>query len=251
MAQTAALINSLKAEMRRQGRTYAQAAVVLNLSEASVKRLFAEYSVSLQRLDQLCEWLGIEISDLVSLMDHAQAKIDQLTEAQELELVSDLKLLLVAHCVLNRWTFQETIETYNISEHECIQLLARLDRMGVLQLLPYNHTKLMLSRNFHWLKNGPIQRFFERHVQAEFFQSRFDGAGEQRIFLSGMLSKRSNDLISQRIEKLKQEFNQLHRADEGLPLAHRFGTSLVLAMRPWEVGVFAQLRRTPNAKRFD
>lgn len=251
MAQTAALMNSLKAEMRRQGRTYAQAAVVLNLSEASVKRLFAEYSFSLQRLDQLCEWLGIEISDLVSLMDHAQAKIDQLTEAQELELVSDLKLLLVAHCVLNRWTFQETIDIYNISEHECIQLLARLDRMGVLQLLPYNHTKLMLSRNFHWLKNGPIQRFFERHVQAEFFNSRFDTAGEHRIFLSGMLSKRSNDLISQRIEKLKQEFNQLHRADEGLPLAHRFGTSLVLAMRPWEVGVFAQLRRQPNVKRFD
>lgn len=250
MQQTTALLDAAKAEMRRQGRTYAAAAQALGLSEASIKRLFSEKSFSLSRLEALCQWLGMELADLVQLMESRQQRVSQLTEDQERELVSDIRLLLMAHSLLNRWTFPEIIDTYTISETEGIRLLARLDRMGVIQLLPGNRVRLMISRHFHWLPDGPIQRFFEQHVQAEFFRSRFNGPGEGRIFLSGMLSRRSNEDIMQRLEKLAAEFNRLHREDESRPLEERFGTSLVLAMRPWEAEVFAGLRRKPNTKTF-
>ena len=54
--------------------------------EASVKRLFSERQFSLQRLDQICSLLGLEISDLVRRLDQAQ-RIDALTAEQEQELV--------------------------------------------------------------------------------------------------------------------------------------------------------------------
>lgn len=250
MGQTSLLLDSLKAEMRRQGHTYADAAGVLELSEASVKRLFSERNFSLDRLERLCQWLGMEISDLVQLMESRQKQISQLTDEQERELVSDMELLVVAHSLLNRWTAEEILQTYRLTETGLIQRLARLDRMGVIQLLPGNRVRLLISRNFHWRANGPIQTFFEKHVQNEFFQSRFDGPGDSRLFLSGMLSRRSNEEIQRRLERLAQEFNQLHREDEALPLEQRFGTSMVLAMRPWEVGVFDALRREPNRKKF-
>lgn len=250
MAQTGPLLEALKHEMRRQGRTYVEAAEVLGLSEASIKRLFSEQSFSLDRLDTLCQWLGLEISDLVQLMESSQQRVTQLTEDQERELVSDISLLLMAHSLLNHWVFEEVISTYRISELEGIRLLARLDRMGVIQMLPHNRVKLLISRTFHWRPNGPIQAFFEKHVQNEFFHSRFNGPGEARLFLTGMLSRRSNEEIRRRMEKLAMEFNLLHREDETLPLDQRFGSSLVLAMRPWEVQVFDALRREPNNKKF-
>jgi len=250
MAQTGPLLEALKHEMRRQGRTYVEAATVLGLSEASIKRLFSEQSFSLDRLDALCQWLGLEISDLVQLMESRQQRVTQLTEDQECELVSDTSLLLMAHSLLNHWAFEEVISTYRISELEGIRLLARLDRMGIIQMLPHNRVKLLISRNFHWRPNGPIQSFFEKHVQNEFFHSRFDGPGEARLFLTGMLSRRSNEEIRRRMEKLAMEFNLLHREDETLPLDQRFGSSLVLAMRPWEVQAFDALRREPNTKKF-
>ena len=250
MSQVIALVDALKAEMRRQKRTYAEAAEVLALSEPSIKRLFAERSFTLERLDALCRWLGMEISELVQRMEAAQVRVSELSAEQERELVSDVKLLLVAHCLLNRWEVPQIIDTFIIDEHEAIQLLARLDRMGVIQLLPGNRVRLMISRNFHWRPNGPIQQFFESHVQQEFFHSRFDRPGEARLFVSGMLSRRSNEAIQRRLEKLAMEFNLLHREDESLPLDQRFGTSLVLAMRPWEAEVFASLRRGPNKKTF-
>ena len=62
MSQTTLLLETLKQEIRRQGKTYADAAQALGLSEASVKRLFSEKSFSLERLDILCQWLDMDIA---------------------------------------------------------------------------------------------------------------------------------------------------------------------------------------------
>ena len=116
MSQTTLILETLKQEIRRRGKTYADAALALGLSEASVKRLFSEKSFSLERLDILCQWLGMDIAELVQQMEYKQQQVSQMTEEQEQELVSDIKLLITAHSLFNRWTFTEIIETYQISE---------------------------------------------------------------------------------------------------------------------------------------
>ena len=172
MAQTAAIVSALKNALKEQGITYQQVAEALGLSEASVKRLFSERQFSLQRLDQICSLLGLEISDLVRRLDQAQ-RIDALTAEQEQELVGDDRLLLVAICALNRWSLAQILETYQLSEGEAVGRLARLDRMGLIELLPGNRIKPLISHDFRWQQHGPIQRFFEQQVQADFFQCHF------------------------------------------------------------------------------
>ena len=84
----------------------------------------------------------------------------------------------------------------------------------------------------------------------QFLRSTFGRPGEVRIFLNGMLSRRSNEEIQRRIQRLKAEFLTLVAEDEALPLDQRFGTGCVLAMRPWEPDQFAELRHAPNRKSF-
>lgn len=248
MAQTKPLIDVLKRELRKQGKTYRDIAGVLGLSEASVKRLFSERTFSLDRLDCICEMLGVEISDLVRMMEQATELTSHLSLKQEQELVSDIKLLLMAHLLMSRWTLPEIITTYDIDELEGIQLLARLDRMKIIQLLPGNRVKLMISKDFQWISNGPIQRFFEDRVQSEFSDSGFTGPGEFRVFLSGMLSRNSNAEMIRRLKRLAHEFNEMSIDDESLPMAERFGTSVLIAMRPWGAAVFEKLQRDKVAK---
>ena len=50
MSQTRELIKTLKTALKAQGKTYADVAVELGLTEASVKRLFSQQSFSLSRL---------------------------------------------------------------------------------------------------------------------------------------------------------------------------------------------------------
>ncbi|UJJ30701.1 helix-turn-helix domain-containing protein [Halopseudomonas maritima] len=247
MAQTAAIVSALKNALKEQGITYQQVAEALELSEASVKRLFSERQFSLQRLDQICSLLGLEISDLVRRLDQAQ-RIDALTAEQEQELVSDDRLLLVAICALNRWSLAQILETYQLSEVEAVGRLARLDRMGLIELLPGNRIKPLISHDFRWQQHGPIQRFFEQQVQSDFFQCHFNRPGELRMFLSGMLSPQSTEQMHQKLQRLAQAFRHSHQEDLVLPLEQRFGVSMILAIRPWEVAAFQQLRRAEAAK---
>ncbi|MGY6630537.1 MAG: helix-turn-helix domain-containing protein [Wenzhouxiangella sp.] len=250
MPQHQQLLDSLKGELRRRGKTYADVAQVLKLSEASIKRLFSRGGFSLERLGQLCDWLDLEFPDLVRLMEHDRARVSALSQSQEAELVADTRFLLLTLCLLNRWTVEEIIATYRTTETEAIAMLGRLDGMGLIELLPGNRVRLMIARDFAWRPNGPIQRYFEHQIQSEFFHSQFDQPGELRLVVNGMLSTSSNAELMRRMRRLTETFNECHRADENLPGDQRHGTTMVLALRPWEAQVFERLRRRPNTKRF-
>ena len=250
MSQTRPIIDTLKQELRKQGVTYKQVARGLDLSEASVKRLFSEYSFSISRLGQVCALINFEIGDLIHQMEKNINLTTQLSLEQEKELVADTKLLLMAYFLMNNLEFSDIIRIYDISETEGIRLLARLDRMKIIELLPGNRVKLLISSKFKWITNGPIQHFHEQKVQAEFFESKFDEPGEFKVFISGMLSSTANAEIIRKIKRLGEETNELEKESESLPLDQRFGVSVVMAIRPWEPKLFDELRRVPNEKKF-
>lgn len=248
MGQAAALIGALKQVLKARGYTYARVARGLGLSEATVKRVFASRSFTLQRLEQICDLLGIGISDLARMVAHADDTPAQLTVEQEKVLVSDLKLLLVAVHALNHWTLEELVEHYALSKAECIRLLARLDKLGIIDLLPTNKIRVRVNRNFAWLPDGPIQQYFRSQVQNDFFRSRFDQTGELMVFVSGMLSRASNAAVQQRMRRLREEFSELHHEDLALPLDQRVGTTLLIALRPWGLESFERMRREGSSR---
>lgn len=244
MAQTSQLIATLKQALKAGGYTYADVAHHLNLSEASVKRLFSEHSFSLHRLDQICQLLKLEISDLVQQMtDQQRTPISGLSLEQEREIAADTKLLLVSVCVLNHWTLRQMLDYFHLSEPECIGYLARLDRLQLIELLPGNRIRLRIAPNFAWQENGPIQRFFQQKLGQEFFNSRFDKAEEKLLVANAMLSKSTNELFQRRLEQLVREFDALAADDRTLPFDQRHGCTLVLGLRPWRFGLFDALRR--------
>jgi DNA-binding Xre family transcriptional regulator len=250
MPQTRALVAALKQVLKSRELTYADVARGLGMSEASVKRVFAKQTFTLRRLDAICELLGIEITDLGRLVEHEAERLSRLTGKQEAQLVSDPKLLLVAVHAMNHWTLDDIVSTYAISKVECVRFLARLDRLRIIDLLPDNRIRVRVARGFAWLPDGPIMRYFGAQVRSDFFASTFDGKGERLAFVSGMLSRTSNAVIQHHINRLSAEFAELHNQDANLPMAERFGTSLLVALRPWAPEAFRKLRRKPTEKAF-
>jgi transcriptional regulator with XRE-family HTH domain len=243
MAQTHHLINTLKKALKAHGLTYADIAKKIDLSEASIKRMFSEKNFTLKRLDQLCQCMDMELSDLLNLMKEDEPNISQLSEEQEKEIVNDLTLLLVTVCVLNRWTLNDITSRYKISETEGIKYLAKLDRLKIIDLLPKNKIKLLIASNFAWRENGPIQKFFQLKVEKEFFSTRFNKANERLFVINGMLANNSNIVFQKKMEKLVKEFNELNDSDASLSLDERNGTTVVMAIRQWEYGLFEPMRR--------
>lgn len=243
MARAQAVIDILKKALKASDLTYADVAVHLGISHASVKRMFARGQFTLARMEAVCDLLQMDFTDLVQLVDEERGRISALTEGQEQELVSDLKFLLVALCVQNAWTFAEIVSYYDIGELECVRYLARLDRLGLIELLPNNRIRRRVAQDFRWLPRGPIERFFEQRAQRDFLKSHFTRPGEHRLFLSGMLSKPSLEALHARMDSLAHEFVLAQRQDAHLPAGMRVNTGFLLGIRPWELRDFARFRR--------
>src|SRR4051812_25158698 len=243
MARTAALIDALKRELKARSITYGVIARQLAVSEVSVKRMFAQKEFTLSRLDRICECAGLEFSDLARSLSTADAVISQLSYEQEKDLVADYRLMLVALCTLNHWSFEDIVAAYGLPHSEAVQLLARLDRLKFIELLPNNRVRLLVSRAFSWIPDGPIQRFFKEQVQADFFRSRFDRESELLLLANGALSKTSLAALLARLRKTAAEFSGMRSDDAALPFAERTPITLLLAVRPWEPDVLRKLRR--------
>ncbi len=243
MARTAVLVDTLKRELKARGITYAAVARGLGMSEASVKRMFARRDFTLSRLDRVCEQAGIEFSDLARMLGGQDAVISQLTHEQEAEFVAHPKLMLVALCTLNHWSFEDILAVYDLGEAECVKLLARLDRLKFIELMPGNRIRLLVSRAFAWIPDGPIQRLFKEQFQVDFFRSRFDKEGELLLLANGALSKGSVAALLARLRKTAAEFSAMRADDAALPAASRMPITLLLAARPWSAEFLRKYRR--------
>jgi len=243
MAQIPHLIATLKKQLKAQGLTYQDVAAKLDLSEASVKRLFAENNFSLKRLEEICSLIHMEITELVQLMDEERNKIRQLSREQEENIVSDVLLLMITACVINGFSYQQILERYNIKPTDCIRKLAQLDRQKIIELLPNNRIKLLVSPDFNWIPNGPIQNFFQEKVEQEYFSSTFSKEHEKLLVLNGLMTKENNLEFQKKMEKLAKEFTDNCKSDIPKPFEKRLGNTTVLALRHWDFSVFKDYQK--------
>lgn len=243
MTTSTRIVDTLKRQLKTRGITYKGLAGQLHLSESAVKHMFATGNFSLKRLDEVCAALELDIGDLVSLSETHEQKIEQLSAEHEQEIVDNDRLLLVAYCLINYWTFDEIVERYDISPAEATRYLRRLDRMKVIELLPGDRVRLLIANNFSWRKNGAIEKFFRKRVQTEFFSHDFQDDGSIRIVKNGMLSGKSQIQLIDKLKAIGDLFDDTTWDERKLPASNRHGTTMVLAMRHWFFEGFRHLER--------
>lgn len=170
--------------------------------------------------------------------------VTQLSEAQEIALISQPRYFVVTYLLVNDWKFREITEAFQMEENELINILSRLDRLRIIEYRPPHRVRKLTARNFAWRKDGPVQKFFVTRFVPEFFQSTFEGPGDGFRFVGGTLSPGSLSQFKASLERLAAEFEELARSDVRLPLAERDGCSAILAVRRWEFSEFTRLRRS-------
>ncbi|MEC7118604.1 MAG: helix-turn-helix transcriptional regulator [Pseudomonadota bacterium] len=236
MANTEQLVNALKRVLRSRDKTYADLAQAIGLSEASVKRLFAEQSFSLQRLDDICRWLELDFFELARLARGDADQLKHMTVAQETVLASDRRLLGVFYMLMNNWQLADIVERYEISEPECLRLIICLDRAGLVELLPNNRVRLRVVRHLRHRPDGPIRQILGAELTNSFLSVRFDQHGGEFRFEEGELSPASAAILQRKIDRLAAEFYELSELDVNLPRHQRTLYGIAMGLRPWSDG---------------
>ena len=234
---------ALKRCLKTHGTTYAVLAKKLQLSEASIKRLFSSGTFTLRRIERICQVLDIDIYELARLARGETTVTSNLNTPQEQALAANPHLLLVFHLLLGNWAVDEIVSQYAISRAECVKLMLELDRLELIELKANNQVRLRTTRQVSWRRNGPIRRAYQAKVLAEFLAAEFEHSGELLHFEAKELSAASRDVIRRKLQRLQQEFNELAEMDAELGPAERESVGMVVATRPYVLSVFTQLKR--------
>ena len=245
MSTTQDLVTALKAELKAANITYAELARQMGMSESSIKRIFSKADMPLSRIDDVLRVLKMDFAELARAVADAQPLRRELTLEQEKAVVADKRLLLIAICCLSQWTFDQIVETYAVSEPECIAYLVALDRLGVIDLKPMNRYRVKLAKTFRWRAHGPVMKFFRERVVGDYFSGGFDGDGEMLMLVHGEIGKSLASSFAERLQRVGQDFAQQHLADQKLPDAQKEPYTLVVGMRSWLFGAFRELKRDP------
>jgi len=139
------LLKHMKARLRERGMTYRELAKRLRVSEPTVKRDLSRGRFSLQRLDRICEVLDLTLEELLEPPTRA-SPLTELSAEQEKAIVSKPKLLLVAYLTANDWKFQEIVTTFQVSASELIDILLRLEKLGIAEFRPPNRVRKLTAR---------------------------------------------------------------------------------------------------------
>jgi transcriptional regulator with XRE-family HTH domain len=243
MATSLDLVTALKAELKRSGLTYAHLAERLGMAESSIKRIFAKGDMPLSRIDEICRVLKLDFAELARRVAESQPLRRELTLAQEKAVVADRKLLLMAICCLSQWTYEQIVSTYELGEAECIRYLAKLDKLGIIELRPLNRYRLNVSKTFRWRPHGPVMQFFREHVVDEYFAGGFEGEDELLLLVHGSLGPGLSTAFAERLQRVAEDFAQQHLSDQRLPMKQRKPYTLVVGLRSWWFQAFVDLWR--------
>ncbi|MBL8518545.1 MAG: helix-turn-helix transcriptional regulator [Betaproteobacteria bacterium] len=246
-AHTSALVAALKSALKSQGITYRTLADRLKLSEASVKRLFAEESFTLRRMEEICVVLGVDFFELARIARGSSAETDEMTLKQEETLAADPRLLGLFYLLFNDWKVEAVLEVYDLQRAECTLLLAHLEKAGLLEIGANDVVRLKVPKSLRLRRDGPIRRSHGRSVVADFLQADF--AAQQGFFRFEFreLSPASVAHLERKLERIAQEFHELAELDSYLPPERRRTTGLVVGMRPWAMSWVTGLKRRDEA----
>ena len=244
MSECAQIVAVLKRSLKARGTTYRELARAVGLSEASIKRIFAEQTFSLARLEQICAALGLSIMEVARMAaQQTTPGGQQLTIEQEQMLASDSRLLACFHLLLNGRESTAIATELDLSERELRRLLIKLDAAKLIELQPKLKVRLRTSNVISWRSNGPVRRLYEQQVKTEFLQAEFTGRHESISFASAELSEASAKILTRKAEMLARDFAELAALDSGLPDEDKRSMGLLVALRPWVFSMYDGLRK--------
>jgi DNA-binding Xre family transcriptional regulator len=242
----ARIMTSLKAIMKSRQITYSDLARHIRLSEASVKRIFSRATLTVARLDQICQALEVSLTEVVRLASaHSAETPDPLTLEQENALAADPKLLACFYLLANGRTAREVSAQLGVDERAVRRWMVRLDALRLIELRSKLRARTRAASVIAWRPDGPLRRLYETQIRQEFLQAAFARSGEALHFLSAELSEASCKVLLRKLERMAGEFRDLAELDRTLPPRDKRPMAALLAVRPWVFSMFKSLNALP------
>lgn len=239
--------------LRRRGLRHEDIAARLDVTVRTVTRWFTADGLDTRILDQLCGLVDISFFELCRLAaKRAEPRITQLTVEQEQVLADEPLESYLFTRILGGWTAQEMRREVEMPEAMLVEGLLRLQKIGLIDLLPGNEIRLRTENDIEWRPNGPMARWTNKWLN--WALSDVDVSEPGAIWqVDGLkLSAASLAQLRREFRKLLLKARELSEADRRAHGEDRDWHVLVMATRPLAMPPIAEwepLGRAPRRRR--
>lgn len=159
-SQFAVMMDVLRDALRSRGLRFADVGRKLGVSERTVTRWFTSPSIESSTVERLCALVDLSFFELCELATkRVETRPSQLTFTQEQILAKDDLLSYLFAQILKGWTARELQQDMEIPEAVFVDALIKLEKAGLVDLLPGNEIRLRTTRKFQVKPRGPYSRY--------------------------------------------------------------------------------------------
>jgi DNA-binding Xre family transcriptional regulator len=150
------VMGHLKAALKRQKMNYRDLANGLGLSESGVKKIFLARDGSFQRINEICAYLGLTLSDVLSGTTETVRPIHYSDKQQTFLIENPKAFALYWKLVYERESVEKSVASLNLSEKSGFSVLRKLDQHRLIKLLPGGRVQLPPIQLIRWAGTGPL-----------------------------------------------------------------------------------------------
>lgn len=234
--QSARLIETLKSLFRTHGLRQADIAAALKLSRTTLKRRLSGQGLTIDALEALCGLVDVTLAELVELAAVNQDKrLRRLSLEQENSLHADVRLGFIFTRLREGWSAVEIQRECRIGEAPLVGYLVRLEKLGLIDLLPGNRVRLHTVRDIDWRKHGPMWHSVDRYLSDIFSMMDSDDAELDRRIAVVKLTPASVSQLDDMFRHLQMEIRRLANNDRSAGAEAKSWYAVLLGARPFEM----------------
>jgi transcriptional regulator with XRE-family HTH domain len=166
------IMNVIKNTVKQDGLTQQQFANKVGVSLPTLKRWLTGTGVTLQNLGDMCEVLGLSLSDVASQVDDENKKEFFYTDEQEIFFANNPDCFAYFDYLIKGLSTQKIRSKFQLRPKQITMYLSSLDRLNLIEWLPDNKAKLLVKGEPVWKKTGPLVKKYKLDIWNEFIQSR-------------------------------------------------------------------------------
>jgi transcriptional regulator with XRE-family HTH domain len=210
------LFELLKTVLKARGLTYGALAERLNLSEPTIKRIFAERDCKLSRMTEICNVLDLTLDDLVAEANRIEVRPLQLGDRLEAQLADDRPAFHLFLLLLDGMTTKAVQDHYLLDERTVFALGRRLEKLGLVELMPHNRIRLRVQGPVQFRRDGPLhQRLLKLNM--DFLRATYlEHDTDHSAFLTQTrrMTQKTARHILKRLREVHIELSDLARKDQ-------------------------------------
>ena len=234
------VINAIKRVLKSKGLNYGDLARELNISRDSIKRIFSQGTITLERLVKICNFLEIDFNDLNLLIDVEQkSKEYEFTLEQETFLAENFSYISFYQLIFKYESIKDLAKDYDLSEGALIKLLSKLDELKLIEWLPENKARPIGARKFA-SPSGPIVKKHAQRLKTLLLETTFKNDDEGDNLSFPILSQRAFEKYKAKLKLLNDEIRREMEVERMLNIqGDLIGVSLI--MRPF-ISIYDELK---------